>query len=148
MERRIGNARPRTPRAKLLLLTAALLLLPGTVLARVTDDTIVLGAAVSLTGRYTTAGNHTRNGYDLAVKMINEQGGVVVAGRAYRLEILYYDDESTPARGAQLAERLIRQDGIRFMLGPYSSGLTTAIAPITEQHKVPMVEGNGASRAL
>ena len=108
----------------------------------------MLGAAVSLTGRYTTAGHHTRNGYDLAVRMINERGGVVVAGTAYRLEVLYYDDESTPARGAQLAERLIRQDGIRFMLGPYSSGLTTAIAPITEQHKVPMVEGNGASRAL
>ena len=130
------------------MLLAAALLLPGAAFARVTDDTIVLGAAVSLTGRYTTAGHHTRNGYDLAVRMINERGGVVVAGTAYRLEVLYYDDESTPARGAQLAERLIRQDGIRFMLGPYSSGLTTAIAPITEQHKVPMVEGNGASRAL
>ena len=34
------------------------------------------------------------------------------------------------------------------MLGPYSSGLTQAIAPITEQHQVPMVEGNGASREL
>ena len=148
MERRIGSFRARAPGAMPLLLSAALLFLPGTVLARVTDDTIVLGAAVSLTGRYTTAGHHTRNGYDLAVRMINERGGVVVAGTAYRLEILYYDDESTPARGAQLAERLIRQDGVRFMLGPYSSGLTTAIAPITEQHKVPMVEGNGASRAL
>ena len=130
------------------LLGAALLLLPQAASARVTDDTIVLGAAVSLTGRYTTAGNHTRKGYDLAVRMINDRGGVRVADRSYRLEILYYDDESTPARGAQLAERLIRQDGIKFMLGPYSSGLTTAIAPITEQHRVPMVEGNGASRTL
>ena len=130
------------------LLAAALLLLPAVGFARVTGDTIVLGAAVSLTGRYTTAGNHTRKGYDLAVKMINERGGVRVAGKDYRLEILYYDDESTPARGAQLAERLIRQDGVRFMLGPYSSGLTQAIAPITEQHQVPMVEGNGASREL
>ena len=148
MERRIRYFRLRASGALPLLLAAALLLVPGVVLARVTGDTIVLGAAVSLTGRYTTAGHHTRNGYDLAVKMINERGGVVAAGKAYRLEILYYDDESTPARGAQLAERLIRQDGVRFMLGPYSSGLTTAIAPITEQHKVPMVEGNGASRAL
>ena len=148
MERGIRYLRLRASRALPLLLVAAFLLVPGVVLARVTDDTIVLGAAVSLTGIYTTAGHHTRNGYDLAVNMINERGGVVVAGKPYRLEILYYDDESTPARGAQLAERLIRQDGIRFMLGPYSSGLTTAIAPITEQHKVPMVEGNGASRAL
>ena len=140
-------AAPLVPGAALFL-GAALLLLPQAALARVTDDTIVLGAAVSLTGRYTTAGNHTRKGYDLAVRMINDRGGVRVAGRSYRLEILYYDDESTPARGAQLAERLIRQDGVTFMLGPYSSGLTTAIAPITEQHRVPMVEGNGASRTL
>ena len=52
------------------------------------------------------------------------------------------------ARGAQLAERLIQQDGVQFMLGPYSSGLTKAIAPVTEKFKVPMVEGNGASRSL
>ena len=140
-------AAPLVPGAALFL-GAALLILPQAALARVTDDTIVLGAAVSLTGRYTTAGNHTRKGYDLAVRMINDRGGVRVAGKSYRLEILYYDDESTPARGAQLAERLIRQDGVTFMLGPYSSGLTTAIAPITEQHRVPMVEGNGASRTL
>ncbi len=137
------------PRSVAALLAAALvLLLPVVGFARVSEDTIVLGAAVSLTGKYTTAGNHTRKGYDLAVKMINERGGVRVAGKDYRLEILYYDDESTPARGAQLAERLIRQDGVRFMLGPYSSGLTQAIAPVTERYQVPMVEGNGASREL
>ena len=34
------------------------------------------------------------------------------------------------------------------MLGPYSSGLTKAIAPVTEQYGVPMVEANGASLQL
>ena len=34
------------------------------------------------------------------------------------------------------------------MLGPYSSGLTKAIAPVTEKYGVPMVEANGASRSL
>jgi len=34
------------------------------------------------------------------------------------------------------------------MLGPYSSGLTKAIAPVTEQYGVPMVEAEGASRSL
>ncbi len=112
------------------------------------EDTIVLGAAVSLTGKYSTNGEHTKNGYDLAVKVINERGGVNVGGKKYKLVIKYYDDESTPARGAELAERLIKQDGVKFMLGPYSSGLTKAIAPVTEKYKVPMVEGNGASRSL
>ena len=149
MYSRVTSIRRSTPgTGPVLLLAAALLLLPAAGFARVSGATIVLGAAVSLTGKYTTAGNHTRKGYDLAVKMINQRGGVRVAGKDYRLEILYYDDESTPARGAQLAERLIRQDGVRFMLGPYSSGLTQAIAPVTERYKVPMVEGNGASREL
>ena len=144
----VRRRRPGSGRILPLLLGAVLLAAPGSALAKVTGDTIVLGAAVSLTGKYTTAGHHTRNGYDFAVNTINERGGVQVAGKSYRLEILYYDDESTPARGAQLAERLIRRDGVRFMLGPYSSGLTHAIAPITEQHRVPMVEGNGASVSL
>ncbi len=109
---------------------------------------IVLGAAVSLTGKYSTNGNHTKNGYELAVKKINERGGVTVGGKKHLLKIKYYDDESTPARGAELAERLIQQDGVKFLLGPYSSGLTKAIAPVTEKYKIPMVEGNGASRSL
>ena len=112
------------------------------------QDTIELGAAVSLTGKYSTDGEHTQRGYDLAVKMINDNGGVEVGDKTYMLEVIYYDDESTPARGAQLAERLINQDGVQFMLGPYSSGLTKAIAPVTEQYGIPMVEANGASVSL
>jgi branched-chain amino acid transport system substrate-binding protein len=116
--------------------------------AKVEGDTITLGAAISLTGKYSTDGIHARNGYDIAIQKINEMGGVTVDGKGYQLEVAYYDDESTPARGAQLAERLIQQDGVQFMLGPYSSGLTKAIAPVTEQFGVPMVEAEGASRSL
>lgn len=112
------------------------------------DNTIVLGAAVSLTGKYSVNGKNTKDGYDLAVKRINERGGVKVGGRSYLLKVVYYDDESTPARGSQLAERLIAQDGVKFVLGAYSSGLTKAIAPVTEKYKIPHVEGNGAAREL
>tara|TARA_B100000315_G_scaffold254386_1_gene295347 strand:+ start:7976 stop:9178 length:1203 start_codon:yes stop_codon:yes gene_type:complete len=129
--------------------TAAVALLAATPAdARVDGDIITLGAALSLTGKYTTAGNHTKKGYELAIKSINAKGGVKVGGKSYKLKMKFYDDESNPARGAQLAERLIKQDGIKFMLGPYSSGLTKAIAPVTEKHKIPMVEGNGSSRSL
>jgi branched-chain amino acid transport system substrate-binding protein len=116
--------------------------------AKVEGDTIVFGAAVSFTGKYSTNGKHTKNGYDLAVKRINEMGGVKVGGKNYKIKVQYYDDESTPARAGQLADRLIKQDGIKFILGPYGSGPTKAMAPITEKYKIPMIEGNGASRAL
>jgi branched-chain amino acid transport system substrate-binding protein len=111
-------------------------------------DAIVLGAAVSLTGKYSIDGKYTKDGYDLAVRRINELGGVKLWGKSHKLKILYYDDESTSARGAELVERLINQDHVQFVLGPYSSGLTKAIAPITEKYKIPMIEGNGSDRAL
>ncbi len=108
----------------------------------------MLGAAVSLTGKYALNGANTKNGYELAVREVNDQGGVKIDGRSYKLTVRYYDDESTPARGTELAERLIKQDGVKFMLGPYSSGLTKAILPVVEKYQVPMIEGNGAAREL
>lgn len=116
--------------------------------AKVEGDTIVLGSALSETGKYSTNGIHAKNGYNIAIDLINKTGGVKVGGKSYKLRVIYYDDESTPARGAQLAERLIRQDGVKYMLGPYSSGLTKAIAPVTEKYRIPMVEAEGASRSL
>src|SRR5882757_2451109 len=139
-----------TGKTALALGSAALLLLYGAAgaLAQKGGDEIVLGAAVSLTGKYSVNGKNTKDGYDIGIKRLNEMGGVKVSGKTYKLKVVYYDDESTPARGAQLAERLINQDGVKYVLGAYSSGLTKAIAPTTEKYKVPHVEGNGAAREL
>ena len=120
----------------------------GPAAAKVEGDTIILGSAISFTGKYSTNGIHASNGYNLGVKRINEMGGVTVGGKQYKLKIQYYDDESTPLRTAQLFERLIKQDGIQFLLGPYSSATTKAAAKITEKYKIPMVESEGASRSL
>jgi branched-chain amino acid transport system substrate-binding protein len=68
--------------------------------------------------------------------------------KATKLKVVYYDDESTPSRASQLTERLVKQDGVEFMLGPYSTTMTKAVAPVTEKYKVPMVEAEGASRSL
>jgi len=118
----------------------ALLISASTIsFAKVVGDKIILGAAISLTGKYSSNGVHTQNGYNLAVDRINDMGGIKVGGKTYKFEIIYYDDESNSGRAAQLAERLIQQDGVKYMLGPYSSGLTKAMAPVTEKYQVPMV---------
>jgi len=135
--------------ALVLLSTLGLILgTTSTSFSKVEGDKIILGAAVSLTGKYSSNGVHTQNGYNMAVDRINSMGGVKVGGKTYKFDIIYYDDESNPKRAALLAERLFNQDGVEFMLGPYSSGLTKAMAPVTEKYGVPMVEANGASRSL
>ena len=71
--------------------------LSGGAMAKVEGDTIILGSALSLTGKYSTNGFHTQKGYDFAVDRINSMGGVKVGGKSYKLAITYYDDESTPS---------------------------------------------------
>lgn len=121
----------------------------STAIASAADcEKLVLGSAISLTGKYATNGVHAKNGYEFAIKKIDENGGVKIGDKCYNFEVIYYDDESKGDRGATLAERLINQDNVQYMLGPYSSGLTKAIAPVTEKYAIPMVEAEGASRSL
>jgi len=127
---------------------ALLISAASTAFAKVEGDTIILGAAVSLTGKYAGNGLHTQKGYDLGVKIVNDKGGVKVGGKTYKLAVKYYDDESDAAKAAALGQRLIEQDGIQYLLGPYGSGITIAMAPVSEKFGVPMVEANGAARSL
>jgi branched-chain amino acid transport system substrate-binding protein len=129
------------------LLAAFTLLFSQTSFAAVCGE-IVIGSAISLTGKYATNGVHAQKGYEYAISKIKDNGGVMVKGKCYNFKVIYYDDESKGDRGATLAERLISQDKVQYMLGPYSSGLTKAIAPVTEKYKIPMVEAEGASRSL
>src|SRR3974390_2870409 len=92
------------------LLTAALSLCAAPIAAHAEDcGTTQVGAAVSMPGLYAANGHNTRDGYDFAVKKINDEGGVTIGGKCYKFEVKYYDDESNPARAAQLGERLIDQ---------------------------------------
>jgi branched-chain amino acid transport system substrate-binding protein len=130
-----------------LLAAAALTQAPTAVKAQQCEE-LVLGAALSATGIYAANGLNTKNGYEFGVKKINDAGGVKIGGKCYKLTIKYYDDESTPARAAQLVERLINQDKVKFVLGPYSSPMTKAILPVTEKYKTPVVQAEAASRSL
>ena len=111
-------------------------------------DTILFGSAVSVTGSLAKEGKLTQEGYDFWKNYVNAHGGLKVGGKAYKVDIKYYDDESKPATAAQLTERLIDQDHVNFILGPYGSGTAFTVAQMVERKKMPMVEGNGAAEKI
>lgn len=96
---------------------------------------IKLGASLSMTGTYAALGQNQQRGYQLCAKHVNESGGVL--GR--KIEFVLYDDRSEPATGVRLYERLITQDKVDAILGPYSSAITEAVANVNEKYKMPMV---------
>lgn len=110
------------------------------------QDALKLGAAVSLTGPFSREGQLLRDGYDLWKDTVNAQGGIKVGGKTYKVEIVYYDDESKAQTSARLTEKLITEDKVAFLFGPYSSGIATATAAISERYKMlslaPMATAN------
>ena len=112
------------------------------------DKVIKVGAAVSETGRYAEEGGHTRQGYLLWEEWVNERGGIDVGGDMYEVELVLYDDESDAAKTAELVAKLIDEDEVDFMLGPYSSTLTQPAIEAAEERGVILVEGTGSSETL
>jgi len=110
-----------------------------------TRDFYKVGVITSLSGDLATGGNVTKRGYDLWAQTVNEQGGIAIGDKKYPVKLFYSDAQSKPDQGASGAERLATQEKVDFVLGPYSSGVTLASAPVLEKYKVPMITGSAES---
>ncbi|MBI3636665.1 MAG: amino acid ABC transporter substrate-binding protein [Candidatus Rokubacteria bacterium] len=105
---------------------------------------IRVGASLSLTGTYAKLGNYQHEGFRLCAKQVNDKGGVL--GR--KVEFVVLDDQSTPATGVRLYEKLITEDKVDAVMGPYSSPITEAVANVTEKYKKVMVTPLAATTSI
>lgn len=111
-------------------------------------EVITFGCAISFTGEQSRSGKLYRDSYDLAIEQINRNGGINVGGKAYHAKIIYYDDQSDPSRSSRLVEKLISEDEVHFLLGPYSSEITIPDSLVAQRYRIPMIQGGGASSKI
>ena len=105
---------------------------------------IRIGASLSLTGTYAKLGRNQHEGYKLCEKDLNAKGGLL--GR--KIEFVVYDDQSTPATAVRLYEKLITEDKVEGVMGPYSSPVTEASVNVTEKYKKVMVAPLAATTSI
>jgi branched-chain amino acid transport system substrate-binding protein len=105
---------------------------------------IRLGASLSLTGTYAKLGKNQHEGYQLCIKELNAKGGLL--GR--KLDLVVYDDQSLPPTAVRLYEKLITEDKVDVVMGPYSSGITESVAGISEKYKNVMVSPLAATTSI
>lgn len=98
-------------------------------------EPIRLGLAIAQTGRLSDSAASMLNSYRLWEQTVNDAGGI--AGQP--VELVVYDDESDPDTARVLAERLVQQDDVLLMLGPYGSGSTATMAIVAERDQVPLL---------
>jgi branched-chain amino acid transport system substrate-binding protein len=105
---------------------------------------IQLGASSSITGGDAVQGGYVRDGYVLCQKHVNEKGGVL--GRPIQLEIR--DDGSDARAAIRIYEKLIMEDKVDAVMGPYGSPITDAVADVTEKHRRLMIAPAAGTTAI
>jgi len=100
---------------------------------------ILAGVSCSLSGRFGLQGRQALNGIALWVEY---------SAPALPVRLIAYDDESRAAQARANVLRLLTSDRVDLLLGPYSSGLTLAVAPIAEAHRTILWNHGGASDDL
>ena len=98
-------------------------------------EPIRIGTTQSLTGPLEDFGINQLRGLQIWVGDVNARGRLL--GRT--VELVYYDDGSDPGRSAQLYQKLIEQDKVDLLVGPYSSDITMAASQVAEQYNFPML---------
>ncbi|HUA77722.1 MAG TPA: ABC transporter substrate-binding protein, partial [Acetobacteraceae bacterium] len=112
---------------------AGLLLAP---LAAKAAPPIVIGTTISETGPLATDGAYQIKGIQAGIAAANANGGWL--GR--KIELKYYDDKSSTGTAVRLYERLITDDQVNLLIGPYSSLLGVAVAPLINKYKMATIE--------
>lgn len=105
------------------------------------EEPIKIGVSLGITGNYKLTSTHQRDAYKLFEKDVNARGGIL--GRPVKFKIL--DNHSRPDWAIEQYENLIVQDKVNFVIGPYTSGLTLAIAPVVEKHGYPTLAAGAAA---
>ena len=98
-------------------------------------EPIRIGTTQSLSGQYEDFGTNQLRGLQMWVGDVNDRGALL--GRP--VELVHYDDESDPDRSVELYRKLIEQDKVDLLIGPYSSDITLAASQVAEQYDIPML---------
>ncbi|MEV0717156.1 amino acid ABC transporter substrate-binding protein [Asanoa sp. NPDC050611] len=105
------------------------------------DEPIVVGISLPLTGDFSEPGKGVQRGYEAWAKITNDKGGLL--GRRIELKVL--DDQSNADRVVADYEQLIGSDQVDIVVGPFSTRLVVPAARVAEEYGMLFVEPAGAA---
>ena len=109
---------------------------------------VTLGLSISLAGRFEAQGRQAARGLQLWVAQVNNAGGLTLRAGRRRVRLILSDDASRTDSALRNVERLLTEERVDILIGPYSSGLTMAVAPLALAHGKLLWNHGGTSDAL
>src|SRR6201994_2808017 len=123
------------------------------------EDKVKIGVIFPMTGNAASAGIHGKAGLEVAADIINnahpELGNFPLAKNAglaglggAKLEIVFADNQGSPATGQNQALRLITEEKVAALTGAYQAGITLTSSAIAEKYGIPYVNGESVAANL
>lgn len=112
------------------------------------QDVLKIGALVTLSGPGAAWGQAMKNAAELAADRVNAAGGLEVGGKRYQVQVVPYDDKYQANEAVTVANRMVFQDNIKYIIGPLGSAPALAVQPITEKNDVITVTMGFTPKAL
>jgi len=103
------------------------------------EQTIKIGVIAPLTGSIPAVGQSTVNAAQLAVREVNDAGGLEVGGQKLKIELFIEDNQDKKETAVGVAQKLINQTGVVALIGPQASRNAIPVAAVAEEAHVPMI---------
>ncbi|TVT59299.1 MAG: ABC transporter substrate-binding protein [Azoarcus sp. PHD] len=106
---------------------------------------IKIGAPLALTGSLADEAKKQQIAYTMWRDRVNAAGGIDVGGTKMKVELIESDYQSNAQRAQQMAEKMISQDKVDFLMSPFGSGHTKVVAGVAERYGVPVIAPSASS---
>lgn len=128
----------------------------GSVMAQ---STVKIGAVYPLSGNAASAGASAKAAIETALDIINEAhpelGDLTLAKEAglpnlkgAKVEVVFADNQGTPAAGQNQALRLITEEKVHALVGSYQSGITLTASAVAEKYGIPFLSPESVAANL
>ena len=108
------------------------------------SDEIRIGALFELTGAVANYGKSSLNGAQMAVDEINAKGGI----NGKKIKLISADNKSEPSEAGNQATKLITKDKVSVIVGPCTSGSTSAASPVVSGSKIPLISPSATAPGI
>jgi branched-chain amino acid transport system substrate-binding protein len=109
-----------------------------------TTEPLKIGLLAPLTGQVPTFGISTQEGVQLAVDEWNAKGGVL--GRT--IELVVADSQCSADPAVNAANKLIDQDGVKYLIGEVCSSASIPVSEIVNQKQVVQISPTSTNPAV
>ncbi len=109
------------------------------------EETIKIGVNFQFSGATESLGIDVRKGITLAQKDANKDGGVLIGGKKYNIEVIEYDNKNNKSEASKLVMQSLAKDKVMAVILSSSSDLAIQVAQIAKAYKTPAVATNTTS---